>query len=86
MRKSRIEIYKLKKENENLKKQLKTKEEGISRQDSVCTKIIERGQNGYGLKLEARIFVESVLQGIKAGLFVKQTFFRMFNRYHRGGQ
>ena len=65
MRKSRIEIYKLKKENENLKKQLKTKEVGISRQDSACTKIIERGQNGYGLKFETRIFIESVLSGKK---------------------
>jgi hypothetical protein len=86
LRKSRIEIYNLKRENQNLKKQLKTNEdmqairkqnkneEGISRQDSVCKKIIERGQNGYGLKFEARMFIESVLPGKKISLFVKQTF------------
>lgn len=98
MRKSRIEIYNLKRENQNLKKQLKTNEdmqairkqnkneEGISRQDSVCKENITRGQNGYGLKFEGRIFIESVLPGKEMSLFVKQTFFRMFNRYHRGWQ
>ena len=81
-----------------MKKQLKTKEdmqairkqnkneEGISRQDSVCKEIIKKGQNGYGLKFEGRIFIESVLPGKEMSLFVKQTFFRMFNRYHRGWQ
>lgn len=86
-RKSRIEINKLKSENQNLKKQLKTNEdmqairkqnkneEGISRQESVCKEIcLTRGQNGYGLKFKARIFIENVLPGKKISLFVKQTF------------
>ncbi|CAG5084754.1 Oidioi.mRNA.OKI2018_I69.PAR.g10728.t1.cds [Oikopleura dioica] len=76
-KRTRVEIHKLKKENERLKNEIKnmkaakSKDEGyVSRQESSTSweQTIQRGKNGHGIKFETRLFVKDVVLGSATGL------------------